>query len=301
MAELYRNPALGAGPKGDNANPTYIEPDTNVPAKPKAVIKDVSVNGKMITEQEIMEEAQNHPAETPGAALAEAARALCVRELLRQEALSSQLQADPQTLEDGRQETLEDAQIRQLLDIAVEAPTSTEEECRSYYERNAKRFRSAPLSEARHILIAVKAERGQKHDIARMQAERIVALLKENPERFAELATAHSDCPSNLSGGSLGQLSPGSTVPEFEAGLRLIDGNDNRPHIIESKFGYHVVVLDRRIEGEQLPFEAVQVRIAAWLEASSWSRAVAQYISILARRAQIEGINFDDACDPLVN
>ena len=40
-----------------------------------------------------------------------------------------------------------------------------------------------------------------------------------------------------------------------------------------------------------MPFEIVRQRIADWLEAQSWSRAVAQYVSLLARNADIVGID----------
>jgi peptidyl-prolyl cis-trans isomerase C len=51
--------------------------------------------------------------------------------------------------------------------------------------------------------------------------------------------------------------------------------------------------VDRKIDGEQLPFEHVQARIAAWLDAAAWSKAVAQYISILAGKADIQGVDME--------
>ena len=69
---------------------------------------------------------------------------------------------------------------------------------------------------------------------------------------------------------------------------------------VESRFGFHVIALDRRIDGRDLPFEAVRARIAAWLEASAWSRAVSQYVAILAGRAEIRGISLSGADGPLV-
>jgi peptidyl-prolyl cis-trans isomerase C len=69
---------------------------------------------------------------------------------------------------------------------------------------------------------------------------------------------------------------------------------------LATRFGYHLILLERRIDGEQLPFEHVAPRIAGWLEASSWSRAVAQYIGILAGQADIAGITLNAADGPLV-
>ena len=69
---------------------------------------------------------------------------------------------------------------------------------------------------------------------------------------------------------------------------------------VESRFGFHVIALDRKVEGRQLPYEMVADRIAAWLEASAWSRAVSQYIAVLAGQADIRGISLDTAEGPLV-
>jgi peptidyl-prolyl cis-trans isomerase C len=69
---------------------------------------------------------------------------------------------------------------------------------------------------------------------------------------------------------------------------------------VETRYGVHVLRLDAREDGRQLPFEAVQERIADYLQQQSWNRAVAQYISILAGKARIEGLRMAAASSPLV-
>ncbi len=111
------------------------------------------------------------------------------------------------------------------------------------------------------------------------------------PATFASVAHEYSSCPSGAQGGNLGQLTRGSTVPEFERALERLTVGEITPAPIESRFGFHIVRLDRRIEGEELPFDYVADRIAGWLEASTWSKAVSQYIAILAADADITGID----------
>ncbi len=84
---------------------TYQEPDTRIPPKARPVLDAVSVNGVEIDESEILAEAQNHPAENPGAALLAAARALVVRELLLQRAVELNLAPAREETADGRHET----------------------------------------------------------------------------------------------------------------------------------------------------------------------------------------------------
>jgi peptidyl-prolyl cis-trans isomerase C len=60
------------------------------------------------------------------------------------------------------------------------------------------------------------------------------------------------------------------------------------------------VRLDRRIEGRQLPFELVHRRIAEYLDEAVRRRALQQYVSILAGRAQVTGVELAGANGPLV-
>jgi peptidyl-prolyl cis-trans isomerase C len=272
-----------------------------VPPRPQTEpVGAISVNGVEISADAIQTEAQHHPAANPGEALAEAARALAVRELLLQRARSLGIAATPETVGDGKRETDEDAAIRALLDHEVTTPRADEAACRRYYEANRHKFRSETLYEARHILFAAPVHDTERREAAKRKAAAAIEQLTADSGRFAELAMAHSDCPSKAQGGSLGQLGRGSTVPEFETALFALEPGQMSPMPAPTPFGYHVIQLERVIPGAQLPFEAVQGRIAGWLEASSWSRAVAQYVGILAGEAEITGISLQGSDGPLV-
>jgi peptidyl-prolyl cis-trans isomerase C len=69
---------------------------------------------------------------------------------------------------------------------------------------------------------------------------------------------------------------------------------------VQTRFGLHVVALDRRIEGRDLPFELVHARIAAWMGEKVRRVAIQQYVSILAGKADIQGIDLAAATSPLV-
>lgn len=285
----------------DLTNTVLPKGKVKVPPRPEAAPRiDITVNGVAITEDMVRSEAQHHPADTPAAAFAAAGRALVIRELLVQEANRLGLAATPASLGEGRRETDEDGLVRALLEQQVSAPTADEAACRRYYEQNLRRFRSETLFEARHILFPAPEHDQAARERARDEALAVLAELREAPERFAELAAHHSACPSAGQGGSLGQLGRGSTVPEFEAALHALQPGQLVAAPVATRFGYHLILLERRIDGEQLPFEHVAQRIAAWLEAASWSRAVAQYIGILAGQATITGIALDAADGPLV-
>ena len=72
------------------------------------------------------------------------------------------------------------------------------------------------------------------------------------------------------------------------------------PEPVRTRYGVHVLRLDRKIAGQVLPFAQVRERIATYLEESSWRRAVAQYVALLAGDARIEGFDMPAASSPLV-
>lgn len=92
------------------------------------------VNQTEISDDAVFREMQYHPAPTREAARDEAAKALLIRELLRQEAVEKGLLAD-----DANDESVELA-IMQLLETEVVVPDATPEICRHYYDRNIERF-----------------------------------------------------------------------------------------------------------------------------------------------------------------
>ncbi len=251
--------------------------------------RGVSVNGVTIPRGDIARETQNHAAATPIAAWKSAARALVIRELLRQEAAARNNDATPMGDGEGRHETPDEAAMRALLETDVQVPKADEETCRRYYARNSAKFRSAPLYAARHILIAASPGDIDARDNAREVAARLLAILGDRPEAFAVLAEEHSACPSAKTGGHLGQIGPGQTVPEFENALEMMKPGAALA-LVETRYGLHVVALDQKIEGQTVPFDFVRDQIAAYLDATVHRRAMKQYVSILAERATIEGI-----------
>ncbi len=260
----------------------------------------VLVNEIEISEQDIAAETQNHPSESFAEAREEAARALAIRELLVQEAGRLGFVPERQALGEGKWETDEDSLIRQLLEQEVETPQADEAACRRYYDNNQGRFRSPDLYEAAHIFFPADPEDADARKEAEVQAKAMIETLHGRPDRFAELARSYSACTSSQNGGSLGQVARGHTVPEFETFLDNLEEGQLCPVPVPTRYGMHVVRLDHRRAGSQLPYEHVKDRIAAYLNAQVWNRAVAQYIRILAGRHRIEGIDLGGVSTPLV-
>jgi len=269
--------------------------ETTWPSAPRIV----AVNETVIAGADIAREVQNHAGVSPVVAWEAATRALVVRELLSQRASALALVPKPRS-ENGLRETDEEALIRMLLEAEVKTPSATEMDCRRYYRSNLARFRSPDLYEPLHILFRAARDNQAAYAQAVAQAEIVLAEVREFPDRFETIAKSLSACPSSTDGGRLGQVARGDTTPEFEAALLPLQAGQICPEIVRTRYGVHVVRLDRRVEGAVLPFEQVRERIAAYLEASSSRRAAAQYVALLAGQARISGCDIAGASSPLV-
>ena len=249
----------------------------------------IRVNGVSIQPDAMAQELQYHPADEQSEAMFLAVQALVIRELLEQRCHTLNLQ-----VEAGAGESQEEAAIRSLIELEVPVAAPDEAACEHFYASNLSRFVSAPLLAARHILLACTPEDAEARSLAREQGQALLLELQQAPERFAQLALAHSDCPSKEQGGALGQLSKGQTVPEFERQLfRQPQGLVTQP--LESRYGFHLVFVDQRLEGVQLPYSAVAESIRSELYQRVWQKAVAHYLQSLVEAAEIEGIHLAGA------
>lgn len=255
----------------------------------------ISVNGRPISAANIDGEVQYHPAATRREAMVKAAQALIIKELVIQKALQEGLLEASQVSDSEKEYAL----IDQLIEKSAPPPKATEEECQRYYQANLEKFTTSPLVEAKHILLVADPADLDLRAQAKMLAEQIIISLQAGDGSFSELAAKHSMCPSKEVGGSLGQLSSGQTVPEFQRQLFAADVG-LMPSPIESRFGFHVVHLERKVAGKQLPFNMVEGKISQYLNDKVHRKAVAQYIQHLIQQADIKGFSFNGSHSPLM-
>lgn len=248
------------------------------------------VDGVEIPERLIAEEAQNHPAGAAADAHRAAAHALAIRALLLDRARALGLTPARIIEDDGRELTPEEAMIDAVLDAEVAVESPDEAVCRRVYDTRPTDFCSPSLSEASHILVAPEADTDEAWEAARVRARDLIVRLADAEARFADLARAHSSCPSASVGGSLGQVGPGDLAAPVEAGLAALAPGEVSAAPVRSRFGWHVLRLDRRIEGRLLPFEQVRDSIAVNLEARAWTAAAARYVAGLAAEAREKGV-----------
>ena len=89
------------------------------------------------------------------------------------------------------------------------------------------------VATARHILVNTEQE---CEDLK----QRIL-----DGEDFADVAKAHSNCPSKAQGGDLGQFGPGMMVKEFDEVVFSADVNTLQGPV-KTQFGYHLLEVTSR-------------------------------------------------------
>src|SRR5690625_1889464 len=239
------------------------------------------VNGKLITPDEIKQESTQHQDETNPE---HAARlALTVRELLSQKAREKALLAE--------HDDIDNAVIDQLLAQECPTPKPGDDECRRYYDANRDKFRSADLVLASHILFALSD--GVSMSLLRSRAHETLKELRRQPQLFAQRAKELSNCPSSQVGRSLGQLSRGDNVPEFDKVVFASNETGILPELLRTRHGFHIVLIEKRVQGEQLPYDAVKNKISDYLEQYVSHKAIQQYIGLLLAQADIQGLDLD--------
>jgi peptidyl-prolyl cis-trans isomerase SurA len=138
-------------------------------------------------------------------------------------------------------------------------------------------------TQARHILIKIN-ELASDSD-----AKLKIAKLKERldkGENFEELAKLYSEDASNSTGGNLGWLSPGDTVPAFEQAMNaLTPGQVSEP--VKSQFGWHLIqVIERRTQDVSIERRKQAARQA--IRARKSDVVIQEWITQLRDQAYIE-------------
>jgi peptidyl-prolyl cis-trans isomerase C len=265
--------------------------NVEIVVEPPAPI-EISVNGEVIAESEIAAEMQYHPAGSQEEAYHLAARALVIRQLLLQRV------RERTGVEQDHELDVESA-IEALIEQEVQVPQSDLDSCRQYFENNQQKFKTEDLIEASHILLPAAPDDVKERRRMRELADEILLALSQGSS-FKEQANRYSVCPSKKDGGHLGQLTRGQTVEEFERQVFSLTETGVAKKPIESRYGFHVVRIDQRVEGELMPFLAVKEKIADYLQERVRRKAISQFIEFTASESEIIGFNLNVSDSPLI-
>lgn len=178
--------------------------------------------------------------------------------------------------------------------------TVSEADLKAYYEQNAARYTAPEERRASHILVkADKAAPAADREKAKAKAEGLLAELKREPKQFADLARKNSDDPGSAArGGDLEWFGRGAMVKPFEdAAFALKKGELSG--VVESDFGYHVILVTDARGGERRPFEQVQDEVRNEVLQQSAQRRFAEAAETFSNLVYEQADSLKPAADKL--
>lgn len=148
-----------------------------------------------------------------------------------------------------------------LARVEVQGTEVSDLDILSFYEAHRERFVRPEIRVASHILITVNPEfPDNTRDKAEQKMAQIQKRLRANPERFAELARKHSECPSALEGGKLGRLPQGKLYPALDEALfALVQGGVS--DVVETELGLHVLYCEKIHPAKTVPLSEARLKI----------------------------------------
>jgi peptidyl-prolyl cis-trans isomerase C len=174
------------------------------------------------------------------------------RELMAQEAIRTGLDKNPDVLlelEDQRRSVLAKAWTERWLQVR---PIADEELRKAYQDRV---LAAAPTEyRGRHILVATAAE-----------ALDVINELKAGAD-FAELAKKKSKDPSASYGGELGWFSQNTIPAPIVDAVAVLKLGQFTPEPVQTKFGWHVVLLEESRTSNVPSFEQAAPSLATQLQ-----------------------------------
>ncbi len=150
-------------------------------------------------------------------------------------------------------------------------------------KRNTDSTLIVEQTKVRHILIKLNEV------VSEQEAKQKMDSLKErldNGDQFEDLARQYSEDGSANSGGDLGWVNPGDTVPQFEEAMNaLAIGEVSEP--IRSPFGWHIIqVLERR--KQDMTEQAARIKARREIHARKAEEAYDDWIHEMRDRAFVE-------------
>lgn len=153
-----------------------------------------------------------------------------------------------------------------LEKVGTQAAKISDMDVELYYQYHPEQFRRPETRLARHILITINETISENtRDAAGKRIATIQARLAKEPQRFEEQALKHSECPTALDGGKLGDLPRGKLFPELDKALFELKAGEVSG-VLESELGFHILRCDTITEAGVLGYDQAKLHIRKLME-----------------------------------
>jgi peptidyl-prolyl cis-trans isomerase C len=159
--------------------------------------------------------------------------------------------------------------VNYAISKVVDGVQVSDADAKAFYDANPEQFVGEETVNASHILVDSEEK-----------ALAIKAEIDAGTVSFADAAKANSSCPSSEQGGNLGDFGRGQMVPEFDQACFTMEvGTVSEP--VKTQFGYHLILVNSRTEGETMAFDAIKDQLKQKLLADKQQAAYQSKINQL--------------------
>jgi peptidyl-prolyl cis-trans isomerase C len=205
-----------------------------------------------------------------------------------QEAFAKALTERGMTLDNLKHDARIDISVTKLMDAEMATePGPSDEDAKSFYDKNPDRFKQGEKVRASHILVKVdqKAPPAAKQK-ARAQIDAVLKQAKAGGD-FAKLAQEHSQDGSAAQGGDLNYFTREQMVPEFsKVAFELKPGQVS--DVVETQFGYHIIKVVDHQAASTMPYEQVNAQIKQFLGNQKKQQHADAFVDTLKKKSKIE-------------
>jgi hypothetical protein len=181
-------------------------------------------------------------------------------------------------------ETLRDPRLVQVLSRQFKVPMPSPGSCQCYYRDHIESFRRPDRFLGRQIVLrCLRADTAGREE-AWARAERLIAILFFDPKMFGDLVATYDSISDGSGSGRIGPVERGELPPELEVALFGLRPGQIYPAPVATEKGIHVMMLDRILPGEIMPFAVVHGRICAALRSELRTSAARRHLARLAAR-----------------
>jgi peptidyl-prolyl cis-trans isomerase C len=153
-----------------------------------------------------------------------------------------------------------------LEKVGTQAAKVSDMDVELYYQYHPEQFRRPETRLVRHILVTINAAIAENtRDEAGRRIATIQTRLAKEPQRFEEQALKHSECPTALDGGKLGDLPRGKLFPELDKALFELKAGEVSA-VLESELGFHILRCDAITEAGILGYDQAKPHIRKLME-----------------------------------
>lgn len=153
-----------------------------------------------------------------------------------------------------------------LEKVGTQAASVSNMDVELYYQYHPEQFRRPETRLVRHILITInEAIPENSRSAAQERIAMLAKRLAKEPQRFEEQALKHSECPTALDGGKLGDLPRGKLFPELDKALFELKAGEVSG-VLESELGFHILRCDKITDAGVLGYDQAKQHIRKLLE-----------------------------------